>query len=91
MLCETYPVFVSSAPPSFNGLCMDKGIRFLLLHQEFESLWQPTIGLLPLTQELAESRGYSMTNSIHNMTLDVPLFTPGYIYEVWLQKLQIED
>ncbi|KAL2079613.1 hypothetical protein ACEWY4_025357 [Coilia grayii] len=68
-------------PPSFNGLCMENGIKFRLDHQEFDRLWVASIGLFPLTQELADTRGYIMTNSSQNLTLDVPLFAPGYIYE----------
>ncbi|XP_031440923.1 uncharacterized protein LOC105907195 [Clupea harengus] len=68
-------------PPYFNGLCMEDGIKFRIDHQEFDHLWEAGVGPFPLTQELADTRGYIMTNDNQSLTLDVPLFTLGYMYE----------
>ncbi|XP_076144494.1 uncharacterized protein LOC143127075 [Alosa pseudoharengus] len=68
-------------PPYFNGLCMDNGIKFRIDHQEFDHMWEPGVGPYPLTQELADTRGYIMTNNSQSLTLEVPLFTIGYKYE----------
>ncbi|XP_031440925.1 uncharacterized protein LOC105907158 isoform X2 [Clupea harengus] len=68
-------------PPYFNGLCMEDGIKFRIDHQEFDHLWEAGVGPFPLTQELADTRGYIMNNDNQSLTLDVPLFTLGYMYE----------
>lgn len=68
-------------PPNFNGVCMENGIKFRIEHQEFDCLFEAGIGPYPLTQELADARGYIMTNDSQSLTLEVPLFTVGYRYE----------
>ncbi|XP_063043236.1 uncharacterized protein LOC134437670 [Engraulis encrasicolus] len=68
-------------PPSFDGQCMDHGIVFKLLHNEFDFMWNVTIGEHPLTEQFAAMQGYHMVNDSQGVVLDVPLFTPGYVYE----------
>lgn len=72
-------------PLNFNGVCMENGIKFRIEHQKFDYLFEAGIGPYPLTQELADARGYIMTNNSQSLTLEVPLFTVGYRYEVSLQ------
>ncbi|XP_030635000.1 zona pellucida protein AX 4 [Chanos chanos] len=68
-------------PPAFSALCTDSGISFKLDHTEFDYLWEVCIGQYPLTQQLADHCGYIMHNDSQTLTLNVPLFTTGYIYE----------
>ncbi|KAL2079595.1 hypothetical protein ACEWY4_025339 [Coilia grayii] len=68
-------------PPSFNGHCMDHGILFKLDHKEFDHMWDITIGDHPLTEQFAAEQGYLMVNDSQSVLLDVPLFSPGYVYE----------
>ncbi|XP_067257846.1 zona pellucida protein AX 4 [Chanodichthys erythropterus] len=68
-------------PFVFDSLCANNGIRFMKDHHVYDYLWDVVIGQYPLTQQLASERGYIMTNDSISLTLDVPLFTIGYIYE----------
>ncbi|ROL45590.1 hypothetical protein DPX16_17706 [Anabarilius grahami] len=68
-------------PFVFDSLCANNGIRFMKGHHEYDYLWDVVIGHYPLTQQLASERGYIMTNDSTYLTLDVPLFTTGYVYE----------
>ncbi|KAK9972160.1 hypothetical protein ABG768_025486 [Culter alburnus] len=68
-------------PFVFDSLCANNGIRFMKNHQEYDYLWDVVVGHYPLTQQLASERGYIMTNDSTSLTLDVPLFTIGFIYE----------
>lgn len=73
--------------PSFSNLCVENGIKFKMNHKEFDHLFELGIGPYRLTQELADARGYIMTNDNQSLTLDAPLFTVGYRYEVSLQSI----
>ncbi|XP_076144497.1 uncharacterized protein LOC143127078 [Alosa pseudoharengus] len=68
-------------PPSFSGLCQEHGIVFKLAHEEFHHMWDITIGNNLLTEQYAVRQGYLMANDSQGILLDVPLFTPGYLYE----------
>ncbi|XP_041927019.1 uncharacterized protein LOC121690492 [Alosa sapidissima] len=68
-------------PPSFSGLCQEHGIVFKLAHEEFHHMWDITIGNNLLTELYAVRQGYLMANDSQGILLDVPLFTPGYLYE----------
>lgn len=65
-----------------DASCLDSGIRFTLEQQPFSYLWQIAVGPAVLTSELATQRGYIMSNDSRSLQLDVPLFTPGYKYQV---------
>ena len=47
-----------------------------------EFLWEIGVGAEPLTPELAELRGYRLYNDTQSITLEVPVFSIGYTYEV---------
>ncbi|XP_036404341.1 uncharacterized protein LOC118791167 [Megalops cyprinoides] len=68
-------------PPDFNGVCTETGIIFKMDHQKMGHLWEIGIGHHPLTPELAVQRGYILQNDSRSLTLEVPVFTIGYIYE----------
>ncbi|XP_062372155.1 uncharacterized protein LOC134059708 [Sardina pilchardus] len=68
-------------PPTFSGLCQAHGIAFRLAHEEFNHMWDITIGDHLLTEQYAVRQGYLMTNDSQGILLDVPLFTPRYLYE----------
>ncbi|XP_061092108.1 uncharacterized protein LOC133124705 isoform X2 [Conger conger] len=68
-------------PPDFNGVCTETGIIFKMDHQKLGYLWEIGIGHYPLTTELAAHRGYLLHNDSRRLTLEVPVFTLGYIYE----------
>ena len=47
-----------------------------------EFLWEVGVGADPLTLELADIRGYGLYNDTQSITLEVPVFSIGYTYEV---------
>lgn len=47
-----------------------------------ESLWEVGVDHEPLTSHLAAQRGYRLHNDTHKTTLEVPVFSIGYTYEV---------
>ncbi|XP_019210094.1 uncharacterized protein zpax4 isoform X2 [Oreochromis niloticus] len=69
------------SPPAFDAVCSESGIRFKLDHQPFDYLWEFTIGLDVLTSDLADRRGYILSNDSQSLRLDVPLATHGYKYQ----------
>ncbi|XP_030609883.1 uncharacterized protein LOC115797441 isoform X2 [Archocentrus centrarchus] len=69
------------SPPAFDAVCSESGIRFKLAYRPFDYVWQITIGSDVLTSELAERRGYIMSNNSNTLILDVPLYTQGYQYQ----------
>lgn len=71
-----------TAPPAFDAVCSESGIRFKLNRQPFDYLWELTIGLDVLTSDLADRRGYIFSNDSQSLQLDVPLATHGYKYQV---------
>ena len=71
-----------TAPPTFDTVCSESGISFRLDHQPSDYLWDISIGSDLLTQELAEQRGYIMSNDSQSLLLEVPLFIEGYEYKV---------
>lgn len=63
--------------------CTPAGITFSLWKSpNIEFLWEIGVGADPLTAELADLRGYRLHNGTNSITLDVPLFSIGYTYEV---------
>ncbi|XP_060951796.1 zona pellucida protein AX 4 [Limanda limanda] len=68
------------APPEFDAVCAESGIIFKLEHRPFDYLWHISIGSDLLTPELATQQGYILTNDSQTLLLEVPLFTPGYVY-----------
>ncbi|GLD70889.1 uncharacterized protein AKAME5_002220800 [Lates japonicus] len=71
----------ADAPPEFDAICSESGIRFRLDHRPFNYLWYVSIGSDLLTSELAAQRGYIMSNNSQSLLLEVPLFTHGYEYK----------
>ncbi|XP_062300451.1 uncharacterized protein LOC134005542 [Scomber scombrus] len=74
------------SPPTFNAVCSESGISFRLDHQPSDYLWDISIGSDLLTPELAEQRGYIMSNDSQSLLLKVPLFTEGYEYKDFTLK-----
>ncbi|KAJ8338203.1 hypothetical protein SKAU_G00371690 [Synaphobranchus kaupii] len=68
-------------PPDLNGVCTETGIIFKMDHQKLGYLWEVDVGPYPLTAELAAQRGYILHNDSQSLTLEVPVFTTGFIYE----------
>lgn len=46
------------------------------------SLWEVGVEHQPLTLQLAAQRGYKLLNDSQKITLEVPVFSIGYTYEV---------
>ncbi|XP_030609903.1 uncharacterized protein LOC115797461 isoform X2 [Archocentrus centrarchus] len=80
-LASIVAVFTDVSPPAFDAVCSKSGIRFKLAYRPFDYVWQITIGSDVLTSELAERRGYIMSNNSNTLILDVPLYTQGYQYQ----------
>lgn len=68
---------------------MGSGIRFTLEHRPFRPPWKIAVGSAVLTADLATQRGYVLSNRSRSLQLDVPLFTPGYKYQVRIELLQM--
>lgn len=47
-----------------------------------EFLWEIGVGADPLTVELADLRGYGLYNDTQSITLEVPVLSIGYTYQV---------
>uniref|UniRef100_A0A3Q4M5V7 ZP-domain containing protein Ig-like domain-containing protein n=1 Tax=Neolamprologus brichardi TaxID=32507 RepID=A0A3Q4M5V7_NEOBR len=80
-LASIVALFTDVSPPTFDAVCSESGIRFKLNHQPFDYLWELTIGLDVLTSDLADRRGYILSNDSQSLQLDVPLATHGYKYQ----------
>ncbi|XP_062300448.1 uncharacterized protein LOC134005541 [Scomber scombrus] len=74
------------SPPTFDAVCSESGISFRLDHRPSDYLWDISIGSDLLTPELAEQRGYIMSNDSQSLLLEVPLFTEGYEYKDFTLK-----
>ncbi|XP_051730744.1 uncharacterized protein LOC127502161 [Ctenopharyngodon idella] len=68
-------------PPAVSAFCTAQSIIFRMDHSRHAGLWEVCMGHQALTSDLSRLRGYILTNDSHSMTLEVPLFTSGYIYE----------
>lgn len=70
-------------PPEITAQCSDGGLTFSVVRPpRAESLWEVGINHEPLTSQLAEQRGYRLYNDTQRTTLEVPVFSIGYNYEV---------
>ncbi|XP_061091890.1 uncharacterized protein LOC133124588 [Conger conger] len=69
------------SPPVFNAVCTEKGIIFNIDQKKLGYMWELSIGHYALTSELATKHGYILFNDSQSMTLEIPLFTTGYLYE----------
>lgn len=73
-------------PPEITARCSDGGIVFSVVRPpRAESLWEVGVDQEPLTPELAAQRGYLLHSDGHKTTLEVPVFSVGYTYEVSLR------
>ena len=54
----------------------------MIAPQDLGHMWEITIGDYPLTPQLVARRGYILHEDSQSLTLEVPVFTIGYIYEV---------
>lgn len=76
-------MFSSEVPPEITAQCLDEGISFSVVRlPRAHNLWEVSIDREPLTTELAAKRGYHLYNDSLRTTLEVPLFSAGYTYEV---------
>lgn len=70
-------------PPEITAQCSDGGLTFSVVRPpRAESLWEVGINHEPLTSQLADQRGYRLYNDTQRTTLEVPVFSIGYNYEV---------
>lgn len=51
------------------------------------SLWEVGVDHEPLTSQLADERGYVLYNDSQRTSLEVPVFSVGYAYEVRLHDV----
>ncbi|KAJ8274853.1 hypothetical protein COCON_G00094780 [Conger conger] len=80
-LASVVALLEDAFPPEFQAVCTERSIIFKMAHQKLGHMWQITIGDYPLTPQLAARRGYIMHNDSQSLTLEVPVFTIGHIYE----------
>ncbi|KAJ8356450.1 hypothetical protein SKAU_G00192440 [Synaphobranchus kaupii] len=80
-LASVVALLKDAFPPDFQAICTERSIIFKMAHQNLGHVWEVTIGNYPLTPELAARRGYILQNTSQSLTMEVPVFTTGYIYE----------
>uniref|UniRef100_A0A8C2GU16 ZP domain-containing protein n=1 Tax=Cyprinus carpio TaxID=7962 RepID=A0A8C2GU16_CYPCA len=68
-------------PPDVSAFCTAQSIIFRINHPKKAGLWEVCVGHQALTSDLSRQEGYILKNDSQSMTLEVPLFTSGYIYE----------
>uniref|UniRef100_A0A3B4H8R1 Zona pellucida protein AX 4 n=1 Tax=Pundamilia nyererei TaxID=303518 RepID=A0A3B4H8R1_9CICH len=78
---ETTVTALTRVPPVFDANCSESSIHFKLDHRPFDYFWELAIGSDVLTSDLADRRGYIMSNDSQSLRLDVPLFTNGFKYQ----------
>lgn len=66
------------SPPQFEASCSESSIIFKVQHKPSNSKWEYTVGLDPLTPELAKKQGYIISNNSQTLQLEVPLRSSGY-------------
>lgn len=67
--------------------CTEGGVTFTVEKTPcLGSLWEVGVGQEPLTAELAAQRGYHLRNESQSITLEVPVSSVGYTYEVGVHK-----
>ncbi len=75
--------FSFKVPPEITAQCSDRGITFSIVRlPQAESLWEVGIDHEPLTPQLVAQRGYHLHNDTHRTTLEVPMFSAGFNYDV---------
>ncbi|KAG5846996.1 hypothetical protein ANANG_G00120950 [Anguilla anguilla] len=80
-LASVVALIKDAFPPDFTAVCTERSIIFKVAHQNLGHVWEVTIGNYPLTPQLAAKRGYILQNNSQSLTLEVPVFRIGYIYE----------
>ncbi len=70
-----------SVPPDVTAFCTPQSIIFRMNHARQAGLWEVCVGHQALTSDLSRDKRYTLKNDSDSMTLEVPLFTSGYIYE----------
>ncbi|XP_026089450.1 uncharacterized protein LOC113063351 isoform X1 [Carassius auratus] len=68
-------------PPDVSAVCTAQSIIFRINHPKQAGLWEVCVGHQALTSDLSRQEGYILKNDSQSMTLEVPLYTSGYIYE----------
>ncbi|KAK2883503.1 hypothetical protein Q8A67_017140 [Cirrhinus molitorella] len=68
-------------PPDVTAFCTAQSIIFRMNYPRHAGLWEVCVGHQALTSDLSRQKGYILKNDSDSMTLEVPLFTSGYIYE----------
>ncbi|XP_077366418.1 uncharacterized protein LOC144010140 [Festucalex cinctus] len=69
-------------PPKITAQCLDGGILFsVVMPPGAESLWEVGVDSQALTAQLADQRGYKLLNDSQEISLEVPVFSIGYMYE----------
>ncbi|KAL6118565.1 uncharacterized protein ACO6RY_03347 [Pungitius sinensis] len=68
------------SPPTFVTTCSESGVGFRLDRRPSDYLWEISVGGDLLTPELANQRGYNLSDDGRSLLLGVPLFSEGYAY-----------
>lgn len=71
-----------SVPPDVSAVCTAQSIIFRINHPKQAGLWEVCVGHQALTSDLSRQEGYILKNDSQSISLEVPLYTSGYIYEV---------
>ncbi|XP_066486649.1 uncharacterized protein [Tiliqua scincoides] len=67
--------------PTFEGFCRAEQIGLVMTHGNLDRYWIPHVGNLPLTNEVAVARNYSIQDDGNYFYLSVPLLAAGLVYE----------
>lgn len=72
-----------TVPPEITARCLDRAILFSLVKPPgAKGIWELGVDHEPLTPELAAQRGYLLYNDTERTSLEVPVLSIGYQYEV---------
>ncbi|KAJ8269990.1 hypothetical protein GJAV_G00109050 [Gymnothorax javanicus] len=80
-LASVMALIKDAFPPDVQAACTEGSIIFQIPQRNLGHMWEITVGPYPLTPELAARRGYFLQNTGQSLTLEVPVFTIGFIYE----------
>lgn len=72
-----------TVPPEITAQCLDRSIIFSLVKPPgAKGIWELGVDHEPLTPELAAQRGYLLYDDTERTSLEVPVLSIGYQYEV---------
>ncbi|KAE8620482.1 hypothetical protein XENTR_v10010270 [Xenopus tropicalis] len=68
-------------PPTYDKTCTNNSLILNMTRGNMDMYWIPYIRDLPLTQALAASQNYKITQRASTLLIEVPLFSVGLVYE----------